>query len=360
MAKAGLMTPTPAAPLEGRSTFHLETPLNGLVWDAEGSTVATAGGNGVLYLLRPGMEAPFAVTVNADSALLALVATPHGFATGNDCGELHLVTAQGEHTLLASLPGQFVEHLAYHADVDALLFACGKKLGMLKLGQADATPVFLTERYPLPSSIGGLAPSPIGRRVAASHYGGVSIFDLADFKNPPRQLAWKGSHLALTYSPDGKWLISAMQEQAIHLWRMSDGLDLQMRGYPGKITQFGWSHDGNLLGTDGGSGIPLWNFRDKLKGPAGQQARVVADSGAPDLLVTALALHPKGPFVAVGYADGLALLTSYEQEKAVLLHQPAQGPVSHLAWSANGLYLAASSAGGMLALTDFTQLAPAA
>lgn len=354
---AAICTSTMQDSASPHSFFSPGVPLNGLAWNPEGSTLAAAGGDGLLYLIRPGMAEPFTISLNPESSLLALASTPHGFITGNDAGELHLTSPQGETLLVASVRGQFIEHIVYHPDLDAVLFSCGKKLGLLRLADTSATPLWLTEAYPLPSSIGGLAPSPIGRRVAASHYNGVSIFDLANPKNPPRLLSWKGSHLALTYSPDGKWLISAMQEQAIHLWRLSDGLDLQMRGYPGKISQLAWSHDGTLLGTDGGSGVPLWNFRDKLKGPAGQQARVVADSGSVDTLVTALALHPKGPFSAVGYSDGLALLTQYDQDKAVLLLHPEYGPVSRFAWTPDGLHLATATGNGTLILTDFTQLA---
>lgn len=357
------MNTSPTPPANAFTTWPLPGPLNALAWSQATDappTCAIASGTGTLFLLRQSMAQPLALPLAAEGALLALVSTPHGFVTATDTGQLHLTTPQGETTLLATLPTPFTEHLAYSAHADLLLAASGRTLTALSLPHGE---VKFTSQ--LASSIGGLAASPIGRRVAASHYNGTTILDLAAPKNPPRTLEWKGSHLALTYSVDGKWLISAMQEQAIHLWRLSDGLDLQMRGYPGPISQFSWSHDGQLLATNGGSGVPLWSFKDKLKGPAGTQAQVVADSGTGGMLVTSVAMHPKGPFAAVGYTDGLALLANTQSNQSILLKAPPTPntqhptPITHLAWSPDGLLLTLADESGHLTLTDFSQLASA-
>lgn len=332
-------------------TFTLAAPLNGLAWHER--TLAAIGGDGTLHLLRPDMDKPLSLAIASESALLGLITTPQGFVTAADNGDLHLTTPQGQTTLLASTGHMFLEHIAYCPRTQQVLAATGKKLTAVKL--KDGTTTILP--HTLPSTIAGLAVSPIGPRVAAGHYGGATILATDSPKNAPRNLVWKGSHLALTYSPDGKWLISAMQENAIHLWRLSDGMDLQMRGYPGKISQFSWSPSGQELATNGGFGIPLWNFSNKDRGPAGQQARVIADSGAQETTVSAVAMHPKGPFCAVGYADGLALLTNTDQDRAVLIQEPASTPLTHLAWSPDGLYLATTTASGTLTLVNFTKLA---
>jgi WD40 repeat protein len=333
------------------SVFPLTAPLNGLAWHE--NTLAAIGGDGTLHLLRPEMDAPRSLTLAPHSALLGLITTPQGFVTAADSGDLHLTTPQGETTLLAGTGHMFLEHMAYCPRTQQVFAATGKKLTAVKL--KDGTTTILP--HILPSTIAGLAVSPIGARIAASHYGGATILATDSPKNAPRSLTWKGSHLALTYSPDGKWLISAMQENAIHLWRLSDGMDLQMRGYPAKINQFSWDVSGLNLATNGGFGVPLWNFSNKEKGPAGQQARVIADSGAQETTVSAVAMHPKGPFCAVGYADGLALLTNTDQDRAVLIQEPASTPLTHLAWSPDGLTLATTTASGTLTLVNFTKLA---
>lgn len=326
---------------------HPIAAITGLAWQA--STLAAITGAGTLHLLRPGMAKAVEVQVT-DSPLLALVATPEGFATASESGDIHLTEATGESRLLATTKSMFLEHLAYYPKKRQLLAATGKTVTVINPdGSTFALP------HKLPSTVAGLAVSPIGPRLAVAHYGGATILALDTPKNPPRLLPWKGSHLGLTYSPDGKWLISAMQEQAIHLWRLSDSLDLQMRGYPSKITQFSWDNTGTVLATNGGGGVPLWDFSTP-KGPAGTQARVLADSGAQNTLVTAVAMHPKGPFCAIGYSDGLTLITQTVEDRAVLLHHPTEKPVSHVAWSPDGLHLATASTTGHLHLTDFTTL----
>lgn len=328
----------------------LGAPINGLAWNTD--TLAAACGDGTLHLTRPTLDKPARIEVSA-SPLLALITTPEGFVTAAENGDVHLTTPQGDTRLLAATKYMFLENIVYYPKKNQILAATGKKVTVINIGSPGTS-----HQLPVttPSTIAGLALSPIGPRLAVSHYGGVTILPLDNPKNPPRNLAWKGSHLGLTYSPDGKWLISAMQEQAIHLWRLSDSLDLQMRGYPSKITQFSWDNTGTILGTNGGGGVPLWNFATD-KGPAGTQARVLADSQSQTTLVTSMAMHPKGPFCAIGYSDGLTLLTQTEEDRAILLHEPANQPTTHLAWSATGLFLAAASASGNLTLTDFAAIA---
>lgn len=328
-------------------TFPLHAPINGLVWHE--NTLAAITGDGHLYLARPGMEKPASIQVT-DAPLLALITTPEGFVTASETGDLHLITIEGESRLLASTKYMFLENIAWFPKKRQILAATGKKVTVV---EADGT--ISTLPHQLPSTIAGMAISPIGPRLAVSHYGGATILALDNPKNPPRPLIWKGSHLALTYSPDGKWLISSMQEQAIHLWRLSDSLDLQMRGYPSKITQFSWDNTQTILATNGGGGVPLWDF-STFKGPAGTQARVLADSGTQTTLVTAVAMHPKGPFCAIGYSDGLTLLTQTVEDRAILLHEPNNQPTTHAAWSPTGMHLATANASGALTLTDFATL----
>ena len=345
------MRPLPQA-TPAITAWDISAPVNATAWSPDNRTAMGAAGDGHIYLLRPGMAAPLSVEADADGAVLTLFPYGDGAYAGTDTGHVGLVTATGEWLPIRHYPGQFIEHLAYDAKTGLLAIGVGKTVRLINR-QGDE----IRNLGPHASTVAGLAVSPLGARLAVAHYNGVSIWPLDNAKSTPRLLNWKGAHGALTYSPDGKWLVSAMQEQAIHLWRLSDGLDLQMRGYPGKITQFSWDSEGQLLATSGGTGVPLWNFRDKLKGPAGTQAQVVANSSAEELLVTAVACHPQGPFAAVGYSDGLILLTNLTEDRAVLLKEPGQGACTSLTWDSEGIYLLTGTEGGWLSLTNFDELA---
>src|SRR5579885_2930022 len=65
--------------------------------------------------------------------------------------------------------------------------------------------------FSAPSSVRGLAFMPKGYRLAIAHYGGASLW----FPNAtvlPDRFEWKGSHLSISVSPDGRFLVTAMQE----------------------------------------------------------------------------------------------------------------------------------------------------
>ena len=74
-------------------------------------------------------------------------------------------------------------------------------------------------RCPPPSA--GLAFAPKGFRLAIAHYNGVTLW-FPNAQAAPEMLEWKGSHLAATFSPDGQFLVTAMQEPTLHGWRVVD------------------------------------------------------------------------------------------------------------------------------------------
>src|SRR5438105_4011632 len=64
-------------------------------------------------------------------------------------------------------------------------------------------------------------------------------------------LAWKGSHLAVRFSPDGRFVITSMQEPGLHGWRLSDRKDMRMSGYSARVRSLAFAADGRSLATSG-------------------------------------------------------------------------------------------------------------
>src|SRR5215475_7701968 len=91
--------------------------------------------------------------------------------------------------------------------------------------------------------VGGLSFAPRGFRLAVAHYNGLTLW-FPNAKAAPERFEWKGSHLDVTFSPDGKFLVTAMQEPTLHGWRLADRKDMRMSGYAAKVRSFSWSHDG--------------------------------------------------------------------------------------------------------------------
>jgi len=161
-------------------------------------------------------------------------------------------------------------------------------------------------------------------------------------------LAWKGSHLDTLFSPDGKFLVTAMQESTLHGWRLMDAKDMRMSGYSGKVRSMVFTPGGKWLATSGSEQLILWPFATK-DGPMGKQPRMVA---AYDKRAVAVACHPKQEIVAAGFEDGLVMLCRIDDGAEILAKGPGKGAVSALAWSADGAKLAFGTEAGEAGIVD--------
>ena len=61
-----------------------------------------------------------------------------------------------------------------------------------------------------PSTVSGLAFNSKGKRLAVAHYGGVTLWWTATLGQTPKRLEWRGSHIGVSWSPDGTHLMTAM------------------------------------------------------------------------------------------------------------------------------------------------------
>jgi WD40 repeat protein len=193
----------------------------------------------------------------------------------------------------------------------------------------------------LPSSAGGLAFAPKGLRVAIAHYNGVTLW-FPNAQTAPERLTWKGSHHLVSFSPDGKYLITTMQEPTLHGWRLADKRDMRMSGYSSRVRSLSWSASGKWLATGGAEQIILWPFAGK-DGPMGKAPRQLAAFGVG---VEIVACHPRQEILAAGYADGLVLLVRIDDGAEILAKAPDQAPITALAWDSTGTRLAWGSENG--------------
>jgi WD40 repeat protein len=164
----------------------------------------------------------------------------------------------------------------------------------------------------------------------------------------PQTLAWKGSHLKVAWSPDARFIITAMQEPALHGWRLADRTDLRMSGYKTKVRSLDWTAGGEWLATGGADQLVLWPFQGK-DGPMARSPRLLAPSPA---AVLEVACHPKEDLIAVGYAHGLVLLVRIKDGAELIARRPDDEAVSALAWNAEGTLLAFGTESGAAGIID--------
>lgn len=310
-----------------------------------GQTAAFALGDGTLRLAPRGAGAWRTVEAH-DGGCLALAPDGLGesFLSGGDDGRLVRVGEAVEE--IAGYGMKWVEQVASFASGKTVLSACavGK---MVHLFDGAGHELKTLEH---PSTVTGLAFDAKGKRIAASHYNGASLWFVASKSDNPRRLEWNGSHTAITLSPDGDVVVTAMQENALHGWRLSDGQHMRMSGYPAKTKALGFTRSGKWLASSGAGALVLWPFFGG--GPMGKAPQELAGGG--EVLVSTLACHPEHEVVAAGFADGLVVLADVSSGRILPVCGPGRGPVSAIAWSGDGAQLAFGTESGFAALVDFS------
>jgi WD40 repeat protein len=274
------------------------------------------------------------VAVHA-GGILASASDGERIVTGGDDGTLAATEASGEHRVLAADDKKrWVDQVALGPD-GAVAWSAGKIAHVLtKKGEARTLEA--------PSTVAGLAFVPKGFRLAIAHYNGVTLWFPNAAGAAPEKLEWKGSHLGVAFSPDGKFLVTCMQEPTLHGWRLADAKHMRMSGYSARVRSLSWTAGGEFLATSGSEQLILWPF-DGKDGPMGRQPKLQAPSQA---RVVVVASHPRQPVVATGYADGAVVLVRIDDGALIEVKAAGLAPVSALGWDANGQTLAFATEAG--------------
>jgi WD40 repeat protein len=276
-----------------------------------------------------------------EGAILASASDGTRVVTGGDDGRLIATDAQGEHRVLATDDKKrWIDQVALGPE-GAVAWSAGKTAHVLtKKGEARS--------FEAPSTVAGLAFFPKGFRLAVAHYNGATLwFPNASAK--PETLEWKGSHLGVTVSPDGKFLVTTMQESMLHGWRLADAKHMRMSGYSARVRSLSWSAGGDFLATSGSEQLILWPF-DGKDGPMGRQPQMLAASPS---RVAVVACHPRQPVAAVGYSDGAVVLVRIDDGALIQVKAAGASPVSALGWDENGQTLAFGTEAGEAGALSF-------
>ncbi len=323
----------------GRSA-QLGAYVTGVAFDTMG-TLAVALGDGTLRL-----GAAYTAIAVHEGAVLSLAAHPEGgFITGGDDGRLMRTRPDGAAGQLQKFGSKWVEHVAGFAGKGPLLAAAvGKNLHLLSL----AGEVLKTLEHP--STVTGVAFDAKGKRVAASHYNGASLWFAASGALVAPKLEWKGSHTGVVIHPAGEALVTTMQENALHGWTLPGAKHMRMSGYPAKPESLGFTKSGRWLATAGAESIVLWPFFGG--GPMGKPPM---ELGMGDGVVKRVACHPRHEVVAAGFNTGMLLVADVTRERVLPVCGPGRGGITALAWNADGGQLAFGTETGFAAVVDFTQ-----
>ena len=276
--------------------------------------------------------------------LLCAALDPSGscLLTGGEDGKVSRLSADGQFETLADLPGKWIQRVAAGPQ-GAIAFAVGRSS---RVRLQDGTDLEFREER----TVEDIAFAPKGMRIAVARYNGVSLHWVGT-QAPPVDLEWKGAHTGVTFSPGGKYVVSSMQENALHGWRLDNGKHMRMRGYYAKVKSVSWSARSKWLATSGAPAAVVWPFAGK-DGPMGKAPLQLGSRG--EILVTCVACHPTDDVVAIGYADGTIHAARISDQKAVSMRRAGKGAVSSMAWDTRGVRLAFGSEAGDCGLVDLT------
>lgn len=278
-----------------------------------------------------------------DGAVLSLAPdiNPGFFLSGGDDGKVMCSGPPAVSELIAEEKGRWIDHVTAHAESGTRVYSVGKEATVLgKKG---------VRKLKHPTAVGGLAINPKGKRLAVSHYNGVSLWWLGAEGNAT-VLEWKGSHLSLAWSPDGDYVISIMQENALHGWRLSDNEHMRMTGYGAKVRSMAFTRRGHFLATGGADAIICWPFTGG--GPMGRAPLEFGYAGGAP--VTAVASNPKHDVLAAGFEDGTVLIGQPgPATPALIVMGDNTAAVTAMAWNPDGDRLVAGCEDGTLHVADF-------
>ncbi|HWA27845.1 MAG TPA: WD40 repeat domain-containing protein [Lacunisphaera sp.] len=317
-----------------------EDGANCLAWRPNVAGVADPGAGA-----RPGSATPAAI-----------------LATGGQDGNVRFWDGTtGAQTAEIKLGNAWVEHLAWQAvrrtedggpKTETLLFAAaGKKLVALR---ADGT---VAHTFPdAPKTISALAASPVAGigepgpgsaspatsspAVAAACFGHVVIWDATTF-TAQKEFPYGNAIYALTWSPDGRWLVAGCHDNAVHLWAPAEeNMELHMSGYETRLKELSFSPDSKWLATGGGRDSCVWDCSGA--GPEGREPLMLPHNGR----VCALAFQHRQGLLASGSTNGEFTLWMPTRKNPMVAEVTMPAAATKFAWRGDDGLLAVGTEKG--------------
>ena len=141
---------------------------------------------------------------------------------------------------------------------------------------------------------------------------------------------------ALSFSPDGKRLATASDDNTVIVWDLGNGRDLlTYRGHKDKVKAVAFSPDGTLLASAGGADVVLWDAKTGK-----EKLTLQGHTGS----VTCIAYRPDGKALAsAGSEDKSVHVWDLETGKEKVNLGSQGSPINSLAYSPDGKLLASAN-----------------
>jgi WD40 repeat protein len=318
----------------------------GLAWSPDGTRLAAAAVSGPIALF----DAASGKTVHelkGHGFGTASIAWQPGGALIASAGQDKQVrlwdAATGREVKALDAGASWAEKLAWHPSGGWLAVAAGKKARVF-----TSTGELVIDLPPQAGTVLDLAWRPGTNHLTLLAYGAATTYDPLKGADVVKLLAWKGSPLAMAWSPDGKILAHGNQDATIHFWYFDTAHDLQMWGYRTKIRELAWDFSSRYLASGGSPVVCIWDCQMGPKGPEGSRPQMLEGH---EENIAALAYQALGFLLASAGLDGRVFLWQPTNKKGPQIGEFKfpEGEASVLAWSPDDKSLAAGSGSGVVA-----------
>ena len=176
----------------------------------------------------------------------------------------------------------------------------------------------------------------------------IRLWNPVDGKEVRRLPGSQDSDLSVAWSPDGKLLASASVNnyKTIRLWEPATGKEIRLlTGHKHAMWSVAWSPDGRMLASAGFDGcVRLWDVA------TGKETRLL---GSYDQAVAVVAWSPDGKTLAWGGWDGIIRLwdVATDKKRTIRLPDPG-GTVESVCWSPDGAMIASAGNDKIVRLWD--------
>ncbi len=160
-----------------------------------------------------------------------------------------------------------------------------------------------------------------------------------------RSLEWKGSALALSWSPDGRHIAVGDQDGTVHFRTLGLERDLQMSGYPTKVRELAWDPGSRWLATGGSPVVTVWDTSGR--GPEGSRPLQLEGH---DGFLGALAWQRQRPCLASGCRGGRVTIWNPTDSCRPVSSLEMGAAIRTLAWSPDDRMLAIGAGDGSVVL----------
>jgi len=325
-----------------------------LAWSPDGSVLATASAAGVITLHEAATGTARHTLPGHGEGTNCLAWLPRVAGDGNPDPAMLLASGgqdgcvrlwdptSGRQTAEAKPGNAWVEHLAWQPggdprsppDTRRLFASAGRKLFVIK---PDGT---LVHTFPdAPKTITALACRPDGGVCSAAYFGGVCNWKTTDF-TAEKEFPYGNSVLALTWSPDGRWLVAGCHDNAVHLWIPAEDNEFHMSGYETKLKELSFSHDSKWLATGGGRDACVWDCSGA--GPEGREPLLLPHTAR----VCAVAFQNGHSLLATASANGEFILWSPTRKNPLVAEVKMPAAATKFAWRPDDTVLAVGTEKG--------------